>query len=315
MTTTTRFLTGVLLAAAGGPAFGQFAPRAAYGPPGAPPTEAGLTAAQAAPSATDRMERLTTMPAAPDPAAGRPVGLPPGSYSAPGYTDGPGCGGPLGGGPVAYDVYGFTGPSFVIASGDLASRMQTGWTVGGGGRSLFFTPGGDAAWAIDLGLSYTYNRGIQGDPITVLNRGTTTIDPVTGQQTSTAPTLQDMRLRGVHRTSFNFAVGRDWFFWGPGAPGVEAGWNARLGIDVGGRWGTAHVDMEPVNEPLGYFRRQDNFQGVFLGLNGNVEVPMGGWIWVAGARFQWGYDWTNLTPPADGDIQSLNFLLTTGFRF
>ena len=42
---------------------------------------------------------------------------------------------------------------------------------------------------------------------------------------------------------------------------------------------------------------------------------MGTWVWFGGVRAEYGYDWTNLVPPMDGDIHNLNLMLTTGIRF
>ena len=78
--------------------------------------------------------------------------------------DYPGCCGPLGGGHVAYDLYVRTGPNLVFGNGPFTERLNTGWIIAGGGRSLFFNPTNDAAWVVDLGLSYQYNRGSQNDP-------------------------------------------------------------------------------------------------------------------------------------------------------
>ncbi|MBX9628617.1 MAG: hypothetical protein K2X82_32770, partial [Gemmataceae bacterium] len=275
----------------------------------------------------DRLEGLTAPPAAtPDPvgtltAPAGPNGLPPGAYASPWYTDGPGCCGPTGrNGLVAYELYAYTGPNIPFGAGAFTDALLGGWTVGGGGRSQFFNPEGDAAWAVDLGLSYTYNRGSQKDFLDLFLRQPSTQqrNPVTGQTTNVPQPdrFTTVRLRALHRTAFNFAVGRDLFFWGPGLPGTGEGWNLRVGADVGGRWGTAHTDLVPLDEgPGGYARRQKVYHGVFLAAHSTFELPVGGWVWVAGWRAEYGYDWMNIAPPINSDVQSVNLLLTTGFRF
>ena len=35
---------------------------------------------------------------------------------------------------------------------------------------------------------------------------------------------------------------------------------------------------------------------------------MGTWIFFAGIRAEWGYDWTNLVPPMNGNMHNLNLL-------
>jgi hypothetical protein len=307
--TTTRILSSVLLIALAttGPVSAQFATpsRPATANPAATLdriTAQVPTAAEAAPAAT---LSSTTAP-----------GLPPGSYASPWYTDGPGCASPMGGsGPVAYDVYWRTGPSFAFGSGPYTDRLHMGWMVAGGAKSLFFNTEGDAAWTLDLGLSYTYNRGSNDDLLDLFLRQPDRQNPFTGLVEPVADRFETTRIRGLHRTSFNFGIGRDWFLWGVGAPGGEEGTNFRIGTDIGGRWGTSHVDLVPFFEENGYNRRQGVYHGIYFGFHSNVEVPMGGWILFAGSRLEYGYDWMNLVPPVKGDVQNVNLLLTGGIRY
>ena len=244
-----------------------------------------------------------------------PTGLPPGAYPSPWFTDGPGCCGPLGrNGQVAYELHVDSGPAFVFGGTPFSDRLEVGWSFGGGGRTLFFNPAGDAAWTVDIGLNYTYNRGSPRDFLNVFVRQQPTTG-AGGQQTFRPDVLTTSRIRGLHRTAFNFAVGRDWFVWGPGNPGAENGWNLRVGSEVGGQWGTAHTDVVPDNLPNSYTRRQKVFEGVFVGGRATVEAPLGGMVWFGGVNVQYGYQWMNIVPPQDGDIQYLNLLLTTGVRF
>lgn len=335
--TTTRILPAAVLVAmaTAGPAVGQFQ-MPPYSPPG---RTAGLVpgvlptggdeAPPPRPAPADSLGRMTNPPppgtdGAADPVGtltGQPLpnGLPPGSYGSPWYGDRAGCCGPFGlNGPVVYELYTRTGPNLPFGTGPFSSRLHLGWAVEGGGRTLFFNQAHDAAWAVDLGLSYTYNRGSNDDFLDLFNR-----QPPQQQTNSSGQTVAvkqpdlftTTRIRGLHRTSFNFAFGRDWFLWGSGMPGEEPGWNLRVGADVGGRWGTAHVDLVPLDAPGLYTRRQGVYEGIFLGFHSNIEVPMGGWIWFAGTRVTWGYDWTNIVPPINGNIQDINLLLTTGVRF
>ncbi len=239
--------------------------------------------------------------------------LPHGSYGSPWYSGG--CGGPFGmHGPVNYELYFNTGPVVPIGGTVLSRHLNTGWDVSGGGRSLFFNQVGDAAWIIDLGLSYQYNRG-NVDLVNAFVRQPSSTNPITGASNEVPDVFGPVRIRGLHRTAFNFAFGRDWWLWGPGNAGFEQGWNLRVGAELGGRWGTAHVDMVPDNDPALYSRRQNVFNGVFLGGHADIEAPFGGWTWCAGLRLQYGMDWMNILPPQSSDIQYLNILITTGFKF
>jgi hypothetical protein len=328
--TTTRILAGVVLAVTvAGPAAAQQFRMPQYSPPGRSspvPSVAPAGFEDAPPPAAESLNRMTTnaVPGRPDgapdplatltgqPAPGTPVGqqLPAGSY------DLPGCCGPLGNnGPVGYEVYIMSGPNFVTGNAVLTDRIGTGWLTVGGGRSLFYNRAGDAAWAIDLGLSYQYNRGNQADPLDVFRRTPPIQNQTTGQSIPQPDVLTSAVIRGFHRTAFNFAIGRDWWLNGPGATGIASPWNARIGVDIGGRWGTAHVDMVPLNEVNGYFRRQGVFHGIYGTVRADVERNMGGWVWFTGLQLQYGFDWTNILPPQAGDIGNVNLLLSTGARY
>jgi hypothetical protein len=216
---------------------------------------------------------------------------------------------------VGYEIYTYTGPNLPFGSSDFAGRLNTGWVVGGGGRTLFFNTTHDAAWVLDVGLSYTYNRGEQDAPVFLDIRQPPRSDPLTGRAIPQPDLYTLSVIRGLHRTNFNFALGRDWWLWGPAANGLQEGWNVRIGGLVGGRWGTAHVDVVPLNQVNGYARRQNVTHGIFLATYGTLEVPLGGCILFSGLRVEWGYDWTNIVPPLDGDLHNVHILLTAGIRF
>lgn len=256
---------------------------------------------------------LTGQPAQPNQAGS---GLPNGSYPSPYYTNGPGCAGPLGrDGRIGYDLYLYTGPTFAIGEGRFARQLQMGWMTGGGGRSLFFNPEHDSAWAVDIGLSYQYNRGSPKHFTTLeLRQGATII----GTTRIPRPDVQtEVAVRALNRTNFNFGVGRDWWFWGPGSTGLANGWNYRFGTTLGGRWGTAHIDEEPQDTARfgDYARRQGVTHGIFIESHATVEIPMGTFILFGGLRTEFGYDWMNLFPPQEGNLYNLNILLTAGIRF
>ena len=232
----------------------------------------------------EQPDPVGTLTGQPLPTASTPP-LPPGSYPSPFYTDGPGCCGPMGrDGRVGYEIYTYTGPTWAIGEGEFTRRLQTGWMVGGGGRGLFFDQSHSRAWVIDLGLSYQYNRGEFDDPISTDVRQIPLRNPVTGQTTTRPDILTRVRIRALDRTNFNYGVGRDWWLSGAATPGLEDHVNWRIGTEVGGRWGTAHIDLVPLNDPSGYARRHNVTHGVFVAAHSTVEVPMGSWILFAGLR-------------------------------
>ncbi len=215
-----------------------------------------------------------------------------------------------GNGPITYETYLRTGASLLADAGAFNGRLQTGYVVQGGGRSLLFNTAGDAAWVADIGLSYTFNRGERlGNPLPI------NANSLKGSDPSSAFTIP-LGIRTLKRTSFNFGLGRDWFLNGPGVIGGEScDTNWRFGADFGGRWGTASVGFEPQAEPEGYRRRQGVFHGVYAGSGVNWERNIGACTLLAGFRAEYSYSWTNLIPPNDGDIQDVNLLLMLGVRF
>ena len=238
-----------------------------------------------------------------------------------GQTSGSSCCGPIGkNGPIGYDLYLRTGPSFIVGGGsEIAGAVGFGWSVGGGGRTLFFNPERNKAWALDLGVSFAYNDGDQSrvldvfTPAPPFNNPTSPNDPRNGM-VITPDQLNPFRIRGLYRTSFNFAVGRDWFLRGPAFTGLPI-MNRRFGVDIGGRWGNIHADLVPVGNPAQFLRRNSVYHGIYIGANYGWEMPMGSWVLFGGGRAEYGYDYTNVIPPRDGNIQDIRVMFTGGVRF
>lgn len=221
-----------------------------------------------------------------------------------------GCNGPVGAnGPVSYELYIRTGPNLLAGANAFSGAIANGWTVQGGGRSLFFNTPQDAAWVIDLGLGYTRNEGNRLDAPVLVAPSALKFGNVNDN------TPIPLGIRFLNRTSFNFGLGRDWFLNGPSATGEETFGNWRFGTDVGGRWGTASVGFEPAGDPGGSRRRQNVFHGVYVGTGLNWEKPFGGAVLFAGFRAEWGYIWTNLLPPNSADISDVNLLGQIGVRY
>jgi hypothetical protein len=206
-----------------------------------------------------------------------------------------------------------TGPDFVVGGGNVfTGDLGFGWTVQGGGRTLFMNPAGDAAWVLDLGIGYSYVGGNENRVYPVFTPQPR--DPQTGDLQG-PDQLLPFRARELNRTWFQYGIGRDWFLNGPGYVGGECAWNSRFGLDVLGRWGNARVNLIPVNDPENYLRKSSTLHALVLGTHWNVEVPMGAWVLFTGVRLEYVYNWTNVVPPQDGRIQDLNVLLNLGVRF
>jgi hypothetical protein len=243
----------------------------------------------------------------PPPAAGAPIVtippaappgvLPPVPGGLPCAAPGPNgnCCGPIGAhGPIGQEVYLRIGPSFPIGDSNFPRNLNTGIATQIGGRSQFFNAAGDAAWAIDAHLTYTYNNAGGRDIVTF----------------QTEPVI----IRGLQRWAVGLGFGRDMFLV---APGFVAGtWDAnfRLGWDVGARLGTGHVDLTPLLEPDGYRRHQDTFGQTFVGAMGTMEIPVGGYTALGGLRIEWDYTWSQFLPKSS-NFHEVNVLAVMGVRY
>jgi hypothetical protein len=301
------FACVTLLTLLGGPRLFAQLPTGNVLPPGPPP---GYATMDGGATGLERMPPPGSSPYGGPPLAGGlpppvlpmgPGGLPPGAVASPWACDGntPNCCGPVGrDGPIGSEVYAGGGVNKIYGGGLYASNLQLGWEAIAGFRTLFYNAGGDAAWVVDLGVTYNYNDARQG-------AGSPPFD-LFGTQ---------VVLNHLHRTSFNFALGRDWWVYAPAYVGGDSGANIRFGLEVGGKYGTAHADMNDVDSPFTYVRKQDVLHGVYLGLHAGFEVPMGNWTFVTDLRGQWGATWSNVIPGQNNDIYDLSALLTFGVRF
>ena len=218
------------------------------------------------------------------------------------YPRSPGCCGPTGcNGPLAYELYLRVGPSFNIGSGVFGNALSTGWDIQGGSRLLLFNPEATAAWTVDLGVSNINNHA--GDQSEVVN--------IRSIQDGGAPI--PVTIRSLNRTFANGSLGREWYLWGPAVvPGIETGTlpNLRAGLDVGGRWGTADLELNEIRH------RTETIYGFVISGHSDIEYPCGCCIFQAGVRLEYGYTWTDLLKPGDrGYLQDLNLLFTAGARF
>jgi hypothetical protein len=254
-------------------------------------------------------------PAADPSSAPAGTSVPPGTVVSP-WVAYPQCGccGPVGrNGMVGTEVYMRSGTALVTGGDILHQSLQTGWEVGGGGRTLFFNPRGDAAWVVDLGVFYTHFNGKSTAPTFDLMNGT---PDANGQPTSGS----QVNIRNYHKIDATVFGGREWYLHGSVFDREQGKLNWRAGVDVGGAWGTSHVDLNVLDQaPDGYARKQDVTGSFLIALHTDVEVPFGGWLWFAGLRTEWDYTWTDiLSKDGEGqgrDLQTVNLLISTGIRY
>src|SRR5262249_24402446 len=154
------------------------------------------------------------------------------------------CCSPVGGnGPIGAEVFLESGATLPAGGGALNSRLRPGWMTEWGGRTLLFNTAGTAAWTAEIAISYQLNNGLAN---------TSAFDffgiPVHPHE--------------LHRWAFSYGGGRDWFLYNSDRDG-GLGKNIRFGVDIGGRWGTSHVNLLEAGNPdknTNYIRRQDVFR-------------------------------------------------------
>jgi hypothetical protein len=203
------------------------------------------------------------------------------------------------------EFYVASGFSFPIEGTVFNKALDVGWTIQVGFRTDFFNVAQDAAWTVDFSVSHTHNRGISGAlavPLLLLNTAPPPAPPVIPAVVS---------IHSLERTYGNLTLGRDWYLNGSAG---GCGWKWRAGVDGGGRWGTATVDLEDVDR-LVHFRRHDTMGGIILAAHTDAEVPWGCCLLHFGLRLEWDYNFIDILQGNDTDFQELNLLGTVGVRF
>lgn len=229
---------------------------------------------------------------------GAPTGL--SDWITMGGTRGICCMGPFGSDPdIQTELYLRVGPDFPFGGGILARVLNTGWTIQGGGRALFFDPSFMRAWVADLSLSHSFTDA--GDRALV-DRPTVANQLVT--------------VRQLNRTNVNLAFGRQWWLT---VAADQPGNKWRAGVDIGGRWGSANVEFVEINH------RTDVIGGAFVGAYSDFEFRLrdclacscfadSRCIFQAGVRVEYGYTWTDVLERAS-DVQDINVLFSFGVRY
>ena len=217
-----------------------------------------------------------------------------------------GCCGPVGAnGPLGYEIYVRNGISFPVGGNPFGTKLDAGWDVEVGARTLFFNPERDAAWTVDLSVSNVHN----GSNDFTTTYGLTNVQPGPQGSGTTIPAIQ-VGVRDLNRTYVNVAGGREWYLWGT-ADASKPDVNWRVGFDLGGRYGTEKLEMTNF-----LIHRTDVIAGMFGSVHTDLEIPWRCVIFQAGIRAEYGYTWGDiLQSQNDSDVQELNLLFTLGARF
>jgi hypothetical protein len=254
---------------------------------------------------------MTYVPAGPPPASETAPAPPPGPLTPSRwllYERAPGCCGPTGEyGPIGYEIYLRSGIAFPVASKGLGDTLDNGWDIEIGARTLFFNPGADAAWTADVGIGNVYNRvGDRSHKFQLHNVGPNQLLVINGITIGN----HDPIVTGsdLNRTFVNLAGGREWYLWGSAEQDGYANW--RMGVDVGGRYGTEKLDLNETRHLT------DTIGALFVAAHTDLEIPWGQVLLELGLRVEYGYTWTDILQRQNiADVQDLNLLFTAGMRF
>lgn len=250
-------------------------------------------------------EQLSNPPAptadAPIPAVTQPPQnqLPPGTVTSPwNGPGGTGCCGPVGGnGPIMSELFLRSGVNLPVAGGIFNNATQAGYVQQFGMRTLYFDPIGSKAWTLEGAIVYNYNNGSRSE-----------------YEFDIFGTFA--QIREFHRAGVHLAFGREYYLF---TPGYQCGKNYRAGLDVGGRYGYARANLNVVSEDgqtIEFDRRSDVYGGVFVAFHTDVEIPLGQcFTFVTGVRTEWGYNFTDIIPTWDSDLQDVNVMLNFGWKY
>ena len=220
----------------------------------------------------------------------------------------PDCCGPLGNHtPLMTELYFRSGFSFPYENGQLGKSLNTGWDIEGGGRALCFNERGDAAWTLSMGVLNIHNDAEDNPPdIRLLNLKL----PGTNQTTVTLPQLI-AHVRSLNRTFLTGGVGREWYMLGA-ATGTRdndcAKW--RIGYDLGGRWGSAKVDLFET------LHRTDVIGGAYVAIHSDIDIPCGCCTFFGGIRGEYSYTWSDILQIQNkAEFGEFGLLFSLGVRY
>src|SRR5262249_37901139 len=161
-----------------------------------------------------------------------------------------------------------------------------GWDIEGGAQVLLFNPPSTQAWTAMLSVSNIFSRtGNDNQSLTLFRVPVHTAVPIQGTTATTPVTVTVPSLTAsvspLHMTLAKVGVGHDWWRLGSAGPGQQDGCNWRVGVEAGGRWGSAMVQFNEIQH------HTDVVGGVFCAAHGDVEFPFRCGILFAGVRAEY----------------------------
>jgi hypothetical protein len=218
----------------------------------------------------------------------------------------PECCGHLGcHGPIMTEIEARAGFAIPLGGSTFSNTLQTGWQAALVGRSMLFNSDMDGAWALEVGLNNIWNHG-KNPNITF------PIFTPSGTSVAGGPPTINVSTKSLNRTFVNFGLGREWYLT---VPATAEGNKWRFGLDVGGRYGSAKLDMQELTTNV-LQHRTKVFEGVYVALHGDAEIPCCSVVFIAGFRAEWAYTGSDiLQTQNNADLFEVDLLLTAGVRF
>jgi hypothetical protein len=230
---------------------------------------------------------------------------------------------------VPYEVTFRSGPSFIVGGNRFDHILQTGIANQLTAQGFCYNPDHSAAWTLTLGLTDSYHPADETVPV-IRRLNDITVQVIANGQFRTADVVSDYGIEYLHRQYIELAAGREWYWFTSDPCGVRLA----LGLDAGGRMGSAHAQLTAVNRRLtpapnpalpgdGVTNTSnelpenhvtDLIEGLFCGCHGGMFYSRWGYDIYLGARVEVSRDWIKIVD-FDNKVDQLNVLIEIGVRF
>lgn len=206
--------------------------------------------------------------------------------------------------PLFSEIYLRAGPSIPFGGQTLSRQLDTGWSIAGGWRALFFNEPLTRAWVFDAHIMNT-NEGAgrfnTQFPVTFFHNGVRSdlvvFEGVAGRKT--------FSIQNSNRTLVGAGLGREWYLW---RSADTEGMHWRVGADAGGRWGSHRINFSE----FGHI--SDVIGSAYGAVHTDLEFPWRRWHFQTGVRVEYAYTWSDILQ-VTSDVQELSVFLSFGVRY
>jgi hypothetical protein len=195
------------------------------------------------------------------------------------------------------------GTSLPFGGQAAGNELKVGSTIMAGGRALFFNPAKTTAFTVEAHILNSQNQadGERQFPLSIIEPGENGAQRVNFGSGN----IPGVTIRRMSRTMVGVGLGREWYPWQPaGDPHTK--W--RVGVDAGGRYGSASMRFNEIRH------RTDVIGSAFAAAHSDLEIPCGPCVLQTGVRLEYAYTWSDILQRTS-DVQELNLLFTLGLRY